>query len=70
VWFFELTAPLALVYRRYRHFWLGFAVVFHLLSWLFMYILFWESLLLALVILPVLDRLGEQREPSNAAGAA
>ncbi|HEY1371899.1 MAG TPA: hypothetical protein VGH50_05470 [Candidatus Binatia bacterium] len=70
VLFFELTAPLALVYRRYRHFWLGFAVVFHLLSWLFMYILFWESLLLALVILPVLDRLSERREPSNAAGAA
>jgi len=53
---FEWTAPLALVSRRFRWLWLGFVFMFHIVTWLVIDVFFWESLLLAIVILPALDR--------------
>lgn len=42
----EILAPLCLVSRRFRYLFLLVMVPFHLLSWLFLKILFWENLLL------------------------
>lgn len=54
--FFEWSAPLALVSRRFRRVWLVFAVSFHLSTGILMHIFFWDSILLAVLILPALDR--------------
>jgi hypothetical protein len=42
----ELLAPLCLVHRRFRCFWIAWAFVFHLATWATMNILFLENMLL------------------------
>lgn len=47
---FELLSPLALFFRRLRWIWLAVLVPFHVMTMFTMNILFWENLLLILVI--------------------
>lgn len=46
---FEVLAPLALIYRRFRRLWLAVIIPFHLMTLLTMNIFFWENILLILV---------------------
>ena len=48
---FEVLAPVCLWSRRFRHVFLAVMIPFHLLSWMFLEIFFWESLLLYLLFL-------------------
>jgi len=49
VTFFELTAPLALLSKPYRVCFIPVMILFHVLSWIFFSIFFWEETLLYLV---------------------
>lgn len=53
---FEWAAPLALISHYFRWLWLAFAFMFHVIIGFMMHVFFWESFLLALALLPVLDR--------------
>jgi len=48
---FEVLAPVCLWSRRFRYVFLAVMVPFHLLSWMFLEIFFWESLLLYVLFL-------------------
>lgn len=61
--FFEVTALLCLVFRRFRWAWMAWMIPFHVLSLLTMNIFFWQNVLLILVLLPDWDRvLAARRE--------
>jgi hypothetical protein len=44
--FFEITAPLCIVFRRFRYVWLAMMFPFHIIVWVFMGIFFWANLAL------------------------
>jgi hypothetical protein len=44
--FFEITAPICMISRRFRYLWLLMMVPFHLMVWVFMGIMFWANLAL------------------------
>ncbi len=48
---FELLAPFCLVDGRFRRVWLAVMIPFHISTWFLMDILFWENLVLAVLLL-------------------
>ena len=47
----EILSPYCLVSRRFRHFWLVTIFGFHVLTLLLMQIVFWENIILRIVLM-------------------
>lgn len=58
----EILSPLALVHRAFRWVWLAVMIPFHAATHFTMYILFWENMLLLLVVMTPLPRLLRPRD--------